>query len=250
MSKYKKNFLTEVILRIDFENPIKDFNDNLNESFESEILKYFTLKDVKEAFSELIKIDPRSEKVDRQKSKFKEWNFYGNEKMKRFCITKDFLFIIFKKYLNYEDFITPFISVLNVLKIQYDNFSAKRIGMRYINNIKLDEPNPFAWKDYINKNLLTIFNVPENKNKISRAFHILELNYNTDAIKLKYQYGMHNPDYPATIKKKLYVLDIDAYKVGILTIDEIEHIIPLLHDKIESLFEKSITPKLRDKMNE
>ncbi len=249
MSNYKKNYLTDAILRIDFENPIKDFNDNLDESFESEILKYFTLKDVKEAFTETIEIVPGTEKINRQKSKFKKWNFYGNKKMKEFCITKDFLFITFKKYLNYEDFITPFMSALNVLKIQYD-FSAKRIGMRYINNIEIEEPNPFEWKDYINKDLLTIFNVPESKNEISRALHILELNYETDDIKLKYQYGMHNPDYPAIIKKKVYVLDIDAYKVGNLAIDEIEYIIPLLHDKIESLFEKSITQKLREKMNE
>jgi uncharacterized protein (TIGR04255 family) len=120
--------------------------------------------------------------------------------------------------------------------------------MRYINHVKIEEDDPFEWRKYLNNNLLCIFDVPQNKTEIRRALNILELNI--DDIMLKYQYGMHNPDYPAPIKQKIFVLDFDAYKSGILSLEELSDIIPKLHDNIESLFEKSITLSLREKMNE
>jgi uncharacterized protein (TIGR04255 family) len=61
---------------------------------------------------------------------------------------------------------------------------------------------------------------------------------------------MHNPDYPALIKQKIFVLDYDAYKTGSLSTEEVNHLIPSLHTKISELFEKSIGDKLRGVMNE
>jgi len=61
---------------------------------------------------------------------------------------------------------------------------------------------------------------------------------------------MHNPDYPAPIKQKIFVLDLDAFKEGTLSFEEVNDIIPKLHQNIESLFEKAITPSLRGRMNQ
>ena len=57
---------------------------------------------------------------------------------------------------------------------------------------------------------------------------------------------MHNPDYPAKIKKKIFVLDYDAFFTGILKQHEIEDYIKKCHRIIQQQFENSITPELRE----
>jgi uncharacterized protein (TIGR04255 family) len=56
---------------------------------------------------------------------------------------------------------------------------------------------------------------------------------------------MHNPDYPAPIKKKTFILDYDAYTSGILGKDELDIYISQFHLAIQKLFEGSITEKFR-----
>lgn len=59
---------------------------------------------------------------------------------------------------------------------------------------------------------------------------------------------MHNPDFPAPIRKKIFVLDYDAYCEGLQDMEDIKKNIDVFHDKIENLFEENITKKLREKM--
>lgn len=65
---------------------------------------------------------------------------------------------------------------------------------------------------------------------------------------MQFQYGMYNTDFPAPIKNKLYILDIDAYTQGLLTFDDIQSRLDKFHDAIEDLFEKVITNELRKVM--
>ncbi|MBA7635071.1 hypothetical protein ES703_42671 [subsurface metagenome] len=99
----------------------------------------------------------------------------------------------------------------------------------------------------MNKDLLSIFAIPKNKSKISRAFHNLELNYGDYLI--KFNYGMYNADYPAPIKRKIFILDFDAFSMRILNENEIRKFLPIFHKQIQSLFEESITDKMRRKLN-
>ena len=100
MPRYTTNYITDAIIRIDFEKPIEAFRKEFNEDLKIEIMKYFTLNEANDAFTEEIRISPPADKVDRIKSTFKQWNFYGNEKLKRLCVTKDFIFLNYKKYFN------------------------------------------------------------------------------------------------------------------------------------------------------
>jgi uncharacterized protein (TIGR04255 family) len=65
---------------------------------------------------------------------------------------------------------------------------------------------------------------------------------------MRFQYGMHNPDYPAPIKKKIFILDYDAYCNGILTKNDIFKYLPIFHEEVQKLFENSISDKLRIRM--
>lgn len=247
MPRYNKNFITEAIIRIDFSKPITELTNAISEDLDRFILGFFPQKESKNSFSEELILNPNSNVVDRKRNDFKEWNYYANDRVKRFCITKDFVFISFKQYQTYEDFTENFIDILKLLARTYDDFSCRRIGMRYINNIRI-EGAPMEWNDFINDSITSVFALKPDGSEFTRVFQILELSNND--IKTKFQFGMHNPDYPSIIKQKVFVLDIDSYKVGEMGIEDLEITIPETHEIIENLFENSIKQPLKDLMNE
>jgi uncharacterized protein (TIGR04255 family) len=82
---------------------------------------------------------------------------------------------------------------------------------------------------------------------LSRALSTLEFNFGD--FNLRYQFGISNPDYPAVIKQKSFILDLDAYYRGIQDAEDIEGTLDKFHDCIQEFFESSITDKLRGIMN-
>ena len=133
----------------------------------------------------------------------------------------------------------------NVLTNIYPKVTYKRFGVRYINNLTINEPNPLKWDEYIDDKLLASIYIPEEQSKISRTFHNLEMNY--DDYNLRFNFGIYNPDYPARIKQKGFILDLDAYNSSIQTKDEIITILPVLHQKIQMFFESSIKEEFKNK---
>jgi uncharacterized protein (TIGR04255 family) len=96
--------------------------------------------------------------------------------------------------------------------------------------------------------MLCILDVAEDRGLIARAFHKLELNYGE--LFLTYQFGIANPDYPATVKRKHYVLDIDGAYAALQTPSEVQAHVNNAHKAIQRVFEASITDALRAKMND
>jgi len=60
---------------------------------------------------------------------------------------------------------------------------------------------------------------------------------------------MPNPDFPAPIKQKIFTLDLDASYQSLQEQVEISTNLDKFHDKIQSLFEMSITANLREILN-
>lgn len=251
MSNYKKNFITESILRIDFYTPIDELQKSLPDDFENEILKTFPIMQKNEILAGEVLINSSSKSIESTKRvQYNEWFFWGNGKTKKLAISKDYYLVMYKKYTNFDDFKASFLLGSRLINKNYADISIKRIGMRYINQIRINEKNPLSWNKYLNSNLLCAFKINKEKSDITRSFHDLELKFDDEDINLKFQYGMHNPDFPSKIKQKLFILDFDANKKGILSFDEIEYLLPVLHEKIENIFETSIKDGLRKIMNE
>jgi len=208
--------------------------------------KYFPILEPKEIALQKLTIGPSAPQVEKADT-IREWHLWGKEREKHLVITQFFMFIEFTRYSTFEDFGAHFTTLVDSLFDVSKELRVRRLGLRYINNIELAGRNSFSWSTYLNRNLLSIFKLSQDKAKIARAFHNLELNLGDYT--LRFQYGMPNPDYPAPIRKRIFVLDYDAYSVGVLTKDEIRQSLPVLHDEIESMFESCITDKLRGMMN-
>ena len=243
---YKKNYLDNVIVRVDFAKEILDIDKALPESFVSEVIKSFPIPEPRVAQGKEYQIGPKVMAV--KEVKHQEWYYHGKDRDKSLCITHNAMFINYIKYKdNFENLKKTFMEIIGVLQSAYPDLRFRRLGIRYIDKIEFNEPDFTSWEKYLDKKLLCIFDVADDKTKISRAFHNLELNYGD--MNVKFQYGMHNPDYPAPIKKKIFILDSDVFLDAVQTKQEIEKNLTKFHDKLTQLFEQSITEKLREVMN-
>lgn len=183
-----------------------------------------------------------------------DWRFYGINKEKTLVIAREgrhrektAITIDYSKYESFDSLKEEFISIFNIFLDTFPESQIGRVGLRYINNINIDEKNPLSWRNYINTNLLNSFKFIDDKKSISRVFSDLEMKY--DTMSIKFQYGMHNPDYPSPIRKKIFILDYDIYYHGLCDKNDVLGMINTYHDTVISLFESSIKERLRDKMN-
>jgi len=244
--KYIKNPIKQAIVRVDFLNSIKDFDNEIPAEIGNVIKGIFPISEPKELVSKEFLIS--NQQVQEKEEKVKEWNFYDVKRQKRLCITNNSFFIDVSYYVSFTSFLSDFHQILKIISGKYTDIQYSRVGVRYINHIILSKGLPYNWSGYLNKNLLSIFNISSDKNSISRAFQNLEMNYGD--FNLRFQFGMHNPDYPAQIKQKIFILDFDAFYGGLMSKSDIEDYLPIFHEKIQELFENSITDKYRKLLDE
>src|SRR5262249_24844352 len=84
-------------------------------------------------------------------------------------------------------------------------------------------------------------------NNLTRSLRLAEFKY--DDLDLRFTSGMPNPDYPAVMKRPMFVLDLDAYVQTAHDISESLKYMDKAHELIQDFFEKSIKNALRERMN-
>jgi uncharacterized protein (TIGR04255 family) len=243
---YKKNYLKEVIARIDFVSPLTGITEQLPSKISSIVMKAFPIAEPQKATARSFQIAPQE--VTAIDEEIMQWNFHGRNREKRLTILPNAIFVQYFSYTEFEVLEREYNSVLAKFFEVFPDAQIRRLGLRYINNIDLKRGKPFSWKEYLNEHLLHIFNFYTQHKDLSRIFNILEFNFND--FNLKYQFGMPNPDYPAAIKRRFYVMDFDAYYQGPQDLPEIYPNLRKFHDKIQELFELSITDTFREHLNE
>lgn len=241
--KYVKDFLFKVIVRIDFDTPLIIAPTGPDAKLYETIQGRFPKTEVKNIEGQEFFLGPGVTKA--QKIETIEWHYFGKNREKVLVFSSDFMAIEYSEYELYETLFEDFFSVLNVLYEVYSGLHIKRLGLRYIDHINIfsEDSDPTSWEKYLKPELCSIFKVADDRKTIARAFHVLEFNYGDDF--LKFQYGMHNPDYPAPIKRKLYLLDFDMSASKLMDKHECIDSLGRFHDKLNSSFEEVITDELR-----
>lgn len=247
MSTYKTNYLSDVLLRLDYEAPIDALQIAVPDALDRSLLKDFSIKEINSVISQQFNIDFTTDKIIKNNANSKELNYYANEKKKRICISNSYFYIHFKQYISFDDLMLAFKIFLEYAKINYHETKIKRIGLRYINQIPASG-DILKWEDYINPAYIGTLSLLESGHEISRALTVLNLNI-SDKI-LSIQAGMPNPEYPASIKRKVFTLDYDASMARSVEFKDVDAIINDLHSIIETYFGKSITDALKAKLNE
>lgn len=244
---YQRNFLKEVIVRVDFLNPLPGVDVALPPPIAEIAIRDFPIPEPREALRRQVQIGP--EGIASTEERFKEFQFHGIERTKTFTIGRQVALVQYKMYQTYELVKAEFVRILDRVGEVFEGVQSSRVGLRYVNTIELTEQNPTDWSAYIAPQLLSLFEFPPEVERpaLSRVLNNLELSL--DAFNLVYRLGMHNPDYPARIRQKVFVLDLDANTQSLVNITDVGHLLDDFHGAIQRYFEQSITDNLRRVMN-
>lgn len=250
---YKKNYLTDIVLRVDFAAVEETIKCGLNTVVTEKCLKDFPIQEVKEIEKNEVVINSGTKLTETVKSeKMKEWHFWGINREKQLVIASNCFILVFKTYSCFDDLKQTFLNVFNSFCEYYPNVKIHRIGLRYVNQVNMpsEKTDRKTWYDFWNKyfslSLTNGLQIVDDDEALSRYITSVEMNYGK--FMLRCQYGILNPDYPAINKRQSFLFDTDVYAVGLYELCEISDIIDEFHQKSNKWFENSIKTALRKKM--
>jgi len=239
--EYKKNFLTNVIIRIDYTS-IQNFSVDKLKEFQNLIKTDFPI--VEEANSPLLelKVDEK-QKIDTKTSEILKWNFLSKDRKRIFSVENNNLTLEFLKYTSYKDFSEKQKMLLDSFKAIFGDVTSTRLGLRYVNQIDLEDTS-LELSEYIKPELLEVLKFRNLKNNLSRYIAYMEIR--EEDYNLRFQFGIPNSLYPERIIKKEFVLDYDCFIFDSLTLEEIPTRLKRFNDIVTGLFEESIMNKLKN----
>lgn len=241
--RYQRNFLKNVIFRIDFSPLVRlqkelspDLQDALRESFPS--LEDRIAVEYNTTITEGRRID--------ETASSHLWHFDNSGRTRRVSISYKHLVIEFFQYTHFSEFSQVVENVYSTFANIYRPLDLKRFGLRYVNNIVINSGHPLEWAEFINPHLThSIDNFIVDNTQLSRAMSQNTLNRDDHTI--IFSYGIYNSEFPAKISRKEYILDYDCFTTDF----DNDDLIPKLYEynqEIFELFEKSITDELREEM--
>jgi uncharacterized protein (TIGR04255 family) len=243
--KYKKNFLTHVICKIDFPK-LEKYNAETLKTFQQLIKEHFPV--IQEIRKIVIEQTVSEGESTQRKTEDKVYLFRDKTDKEIIQLEPTSIIIEYLLYKNFEEFYESVKLAIECLFKIYPNIISTRIGLRYVNHIEIPGDTQFLkWDGLINSNLLSSIKFLKVPEKLSQYAGMMELN--EDEYTLRFQYGILNSNYPSTLTKKEFDLDYDySTKNSIEKVSEILSTIREFNTKITVIFENSIEKSLREIM--
>jgi len=243
---YNRNFLTDVIFRLDFTVP-SDYNKENLKEFQQSMKNIFPI--LQEMKGVVIGHKVKEGNLESERGEdFVKWNLFNRKKTRLVSLEPDNISLEFKEYENFDEFLEVITQAIEKIYSLFPSISSTRLGLRYINHIKLDNEDIFNWENFINESLLSPIKFVEDKNIICRHINSIELN--KESYRIKFQSGMPNSVYPNKIVRKEFILDYDCFTFENMNKEEIITKVREFHECIKDMFEKSIKEELRTIMSE
>lgn len=238
---YSKTFLKEVILRVDFPAPLPAFTKTIPAKVSKAALSRFPVSESQKIQAQELQFSATG--ISTNSREEMQWIFNGKEREKTLVVAPQHMVYTTRNYTTFEEMTDDFFHVLNALRSVESELVISRMGLRYVNIIDLPDGYPLDWKGYINDSLLGTVGFNGHQANLSRVFHVLE--YNFDDINLKCQFGVANPDYPAVVRRRQFVLDLDASSVSVHELDDLSRVVSDAHSLVQDFFETSIGEQTR-----
>lgn len=244
---YKKNFLSNVIFRIDFP-VIKELAEKLPAGLKDEILKDYPKLDPIEQVG--IHIENKGGDFKAEKETKITWKFKSKYEKLFVEIDPEYLAVISQEYSNYPNFRKKIENITKKFFSIYPDIKINRLGLRYINEIIMEnEKDFFNWGKYINANLVKNIDFITDKQSIRRTMQKMELACNEE-IMLRFICGIFNKTYPGQVVKKEFILDYDCYTKVSFDKEKLFERLDKFNKILSDYFEKSITENFRRILNE
>jgi len=248
---YQNNYLTNVILRLDFE-PIQILRESIKveakPEFSARLAAVYPLVAGQPTATLTVNVGPTGSGINQQITGI-QWHHRKVENgTKVIVLGPDFLAVEYGKndYDHFPPFRQEVATALEALQVLYTVPRFNRIGLRYVNDITIPEGNALDWDGIIVPDLITaVLAGKESEASVVRSMHQLQARQGErDSV---ITYGLHNPDFPNTLARRSFVLDYDCSQSGVEAAQALQ-VIDGLNKCCETMFEHSIQSDLRDKM--
>lgn len=243
---YQKSFLKQVIAKVDFATPLVKLEKGVPSGLVDAIIKYFPIiEPPADLISQEIIFEGGG--VNTKQTTIKHWIYFGKDRGKQLTLAPQNISVVYTTYSSYEETKAQFGAVIEALSKSFPDTKVARFGLRYINQIEFQLSDPTEWNDFIDPSLIASRRFFGSDDALTRLLTLTELNYGD--IGVRFQFGMPNQDYPAQLKRAQFVLDLDASVSQAHDLADVLSRMDESHRRIQELFERSITEKLRRKMD-
>lgn len=240
---YAKNHLQEVVAVIQFASPISALNEAvLPEKVQAILKARYPIFESQKATTQNVIINEQG--IQTNSSEYQQWVYHGETREKSIAVTQDSITVSIKQYKSYEEFKLDVTEPIEEISKIEGNVYIARTGLRYVNVF----PNISNEYNEIIKKFSPMISSPFSNivdaENLSRLINISE--YIHDEVKCRVQSGIFNADYPAKIKNREFILDIDAFIDTPHNFTNINKLFDSLHAVIQSKFEQNITQVARE----
>lgn len=238
---YTKNYLNEVICRLDFASPAAQIGSSMPKPLYDVVKKYYPIAEPKDIIGTELQINPASGAIVNQIVS-KQWIFLSRDRKNKCTISPDSIVFSIRDYNVFDDLRLALIDVLSSFFDNFPDIQGKRLGLRYVNEIDIKDHN-----DWIVDKFFDALSAHKSKNT-TRLITQSEYAIVEKDLSVRLHYGYPNPDYPAAMKKECFVIDIDAFSTGIIYKEDLEKLINDMHFEDQKCFETMITDEMRSSM--
>ena len=245
---YQSNFLTLVILRLDY-SPLSVLGEKPS-AFTTELKNHLPVVRGQQRASIVLTAGNSVAPSFEQQQKGWQWSHSDVDDLRVVSLTTDYFALEYKgigTYVNYAEFRQFFAPIYNKFKAAFGISEYRRIGLRYVNEVSIAEGDALDWDNLISPDLVTgvkpAFATPL---RMTRSMH--QVTGIKDDISCIVNYGLHNPDYPNPITRRQFVLDLDSYVEAGVAEGEALKKIDTLYSLGKEMFETSIGDGLRQRM--
>lgn len=222
---FKRNFLTNVVLRIDFAEPVNGFNSEYFQKFKDNFKNLYSDVEFQTRLLQSVELNFTDEQA---KNNIKTIGNLGIFKFTNNKQTIEFDPMHFtldrSDYTNFPEFIKTFEQGLGIIKVEHKIPEIKRVGLRFINIIKDESIKEIVdWPDYINESYLPKFDYtlkPITDSNYTLRRNINDFYFSDGDFIVHLRLGIWNANFPSIITDNEFVVDIDCFST-ILTNDEV-----------------------------
>ncbi len=239
---YAKNYLSEVICRLDFADQMKVFNSTMPREVYGVVRKYYPIAEPQEVVGAQFQVNPISGTVINNMVS-KNWVFWARNKESSCSIDSTRVVFSVKKYSVFDSLYKAVSEIMRAILDLNPDCQGKRLGLRYINSLPMKEPE-YRIADKYFKALDIMRNDDTLRLYTQMVYYVPE----TD-IRVNLQYGYPNPDFPAKLKNRSFLIDTDAFYQGILFSEDIDEMVMNMHTEAQKCFENMITDSFRKELN-
>ncbi|MCK4743625.1 MAG: TIGR04255 family protein [Sulfuriflexus sp.] len=246
--KYNNNFLTRVIFRLDFSTDQPIVSDS-RPRFSDDISALYPNISSREVAGVTVTLSGETQGYEKKNVGW-IWEHKSADGKKTISVGHDHLSLIYEGdiYSDGNEFIAEFTMLYERFSSDFGVTMFTRAGLRYINEINIEEGSPLDWDTIISEDLIVSVKagIDFDDDEVLRSMH--QLVTKNDGVKVLFNYGMHNPDYPNPVARKNFVLDIDCSLDEDIQSGDIVNSIKKLNIHAENTFESAIGDGLRDLM--